>query len=681
MNNQVNPLLTENKLPLFDQIKVAHVIPAIEKILSDNKNQLEKMLAQKDFNWTNLVEPLEEMDDRLQHAWSPIKHMNAVVNSEELRKVYIQCVEKITAYYTELAQNEQLFHAIEQVAAKKDRLSLNAAQCKVIENKIRDFRLAGVALNAQDKKQFAELSQKLSKLQNKFEENLLDATNAWQKLITNQALLAGIPEHAVASAKQAAEQKKLEGWLFNLEAPSYIAVMTYADSRELRQEVYEAYVTRASDQGPHAGRWDNSQVMIDILNTRLAMAKLLGFNNYADYSLATKMAKTSDEVMNFLNDLAKASYPHAKNEYKELAEFANKEFHVAELAPWDIAYFSEKLCQNLHTLSQEDLRPYFPEDQVFNGMFKVVTELYNLTVTERKDVSIWHPDVRFFEIHDRQGNLRGQFYSDLYARSNKRGGAWMDECRNRYKKSTGEIQTPVAYLTCNFNGPVGKQPALFTHDEVLTLFHEFGHTLQHLLTTVDYYDVAGISGIPWDAVEIASQFNENWCWIKPGLDLITHHYLSGEKLPNDLFTKMNDAKNFQASMQIVRQLEFALFDFRLHMEFDPKANNQIQKILDDVRQKITVTPIMPYNRFQHGFSHIFAGGYAAGYYSYKWAEVLACDAFEKFSEAGYFNPKVGKEFLQTFLESGGVVDPMTLFIEFRGRKPEVSALLRYYGIN
>ncbi|MEW8348788.1 MAG: M3 family metallopeptidase, partial [Candidatus Thiodiazotropha taylori] len=541
-------------------------------------------------------------------------------------------------------------------------------------------RLSGVDLPEDKKQRFKEISQSLSKLTTKFEENLLDATNAWSKLISDPEQLAGLPESAMALAKQTAEQREQQGWLLTLEFPSYFPVMTYADRRELRRELYEAYATRASDCGPHAGKWDNSEVMEQILALRHEQAQLLGYNNYAERSLARKMARTTEEVMSFLTDLAQRSKAQAERELDELTQFASENYGIDHLEAWDIGYYSEKLRQHRHAISQEELKPYFPETRVIPGMFAVVERLYGIRIQSVEGVDTWHPDVRFYEIRDKQNQLRGQFYLDLYARPKKRGGAWMDECATRFFSESVD-QVPVAYLTCNFSPPVADQPALFTHDEVETLFHEFGHGLHHMLTRIDYPAVAGINGVAWDAVELPSQFMENWCWEQQALELISGHVESGEPIPDELFQRLHGAKNFQSAMQMVRQLEFSIFDFRIHQEYDPDQGGRIYQILDQVREQVSVIKPPSWNRFPHGFSHIFAGGYAAGYYSYKWAEVLSADAFSRFEEQGIFSQEAGQAFLQEILEQGGSKDAMELFVAFRGREPQIEPLLRHSGIS
>ena len=676
-----NPLLDMDGLPPFQAIKPEHIEPAIDAVLAESRAAVEALLASNTHHtWDNLIAPLDDIEDWLNRLWSPVSHMNSVANSEPLRAAYKACLPKLSAYATEMGQHEALFKAFKAIAESAEYANLDTAQKKVIDNALRDFRLSGIDLPPEEKARYKEIKQVLSELTNKFQENLLDATDGWNKHVRDGALLAGLPESALGMSAQAAQQKKLDGWLLTLEFPSYFAVMTYADNRELRHEMYEAFVTRASDQGPNAGKWDNSLIMEEILQLRHELAQLLGYPTYADRSLATKMAESPQQVMGFLKDLADRSLGMAQEELEELKAFARKQ-GLESLQAWDISYTSEKLRQHKYAVSQEDLKPYFPETRVIPGMFEVVKRLYGLNITEVGDVDVWHPDVRFYEIADRNGRVRGRFYLDLYARAQKRGGARMDECINRRRLADGTIQTPVAYLVCNFAPPVADKPALLTHNEVTTLFHEFGHGLHHMLTQVDYPGVSGIAGVPWDAVELPSQFLENWCWEREALDLISGHYETGEALPESLFGKMQAARNFQSGMQMVRQLEFAMFDFRLHLEYDPTQGARIQEILDEVRAEVAVVEPPVYNRFQHSFSHIFSGGYAAGYYSYKWAEVLSSDAFAKFEEHGIFNPKTGLEFLECILEQGGARDPMDLFIEFRSRKPEIDALLRHSGIS
>ncbi|MGJ0484032.1 MAG: oligopeptidase A [Methylomicrobium sp.] len=675
-----NPLLANTELPLFSQIKPAHVEPAIDQLLADARATVESCLnATTDYSWKNLIEPIENAEDRLGKAWSPVSHLNSVMNSDELREAYNACLPKLSAYSTEMGQNEALFKAYKSIAESDEYTALDTAQQKIIQNALRDFHLSGIDLDAEKKQRYKEISQELSQLASNYEENVLDATNGWSKLITNELDLTGLPASALAQARQTAEQNGQEGWMITLQFPSYHAVMTYADNRELRREHYEAYATRASDQGPQAGKWDNSENMEKILALRHEKARLLGFANYAELSLAKKMAEKPDDVMNFLEDLADKSWRQARRDLAELRDFARTYHGVGDLQSWDIGYYSEKMRQHFYQLSQEEVKAYFPVTKVLPGLFAVVEKLYGLQIAELHDFDSWHPDVRFFEITDRNGDLRGRFFVDLYARPKKRGGAWMDDCVGR-KKTDDQVQTPVAYLTCNFTPPTGNDPALLTHDEVTTLFHEFGHGLQHMLTRVDHLGVSGINGVEWDAVELPSQFMENWCWEKDALPLMSGHYQTGESLPDELLNKMLAAKNFQSGMLMVRQLEFSLFDFRIHRDYDPNKGGRIYQILNQVREQVAVVQPPAFNRFAHGFSHIFAGGYAAGYYSYKWAEVLSSDAFSLFEEKGIFDQDTGLAFLTNILEKGGSEDAMDLFVKFRGRKPTIDALLRHNGI-
>ncbi len=675
-----NPLLENYTLPPFSQIKPEHVEPAVTQAINKAREAVNALLTNiAQPTWATLVEPMEDIEASIDQVWSPVSHMNSVVNSEELRKAYNACLPMLSEFGTELGQNEDLYRAYKALADSEAYKELDTAQKKVIDNAIRDFRLSGVELPAAERDKYKKITQKLTELSAKFEENLLDATHAWKKHITDEAMLSGLPPSTIAMAEQFAKRDEVEGWVFTLDFPSYMPVMSYADNRELREEMYTAFATKASDQGPNAGKWDNTEVMADILKLRHELAQLLGFANHAERSLATKMAQNPEQVLDFLNDLALRSKPIAENEFEELKAYAKETADMYELEAWDVTYFAEKLRQQRYSISQEELKPYFPEDRVVNGLFAVVNRLYGLEISERKDVDTWHKDVRFFDIHDAQGELRGQFYLDLYARQHKRGGAWMDECLVRRKTQSG-IQTPVAFLTCNFSEPVGDKPALFTHDEVTTLFHEFGHGLHHMLTKIDYAGVSGINGVAWDAVELPSQFMENWCWEREALDLIAGHYETGEALPDELYSKMIAARNFQSAMMMLRQIEFSLFDFRLHLEYDPNGGDQVEKILNEVRNKVAVVKPPKFNRFAHSFGHIFAGGYAAGYYSYKWAEVLSADAFSKFEENGIFDRETGVEFLNNILEKGGSKEPMELFIAFRGREPQIDALLRHSGI-
>lgn len=676
-----NPLLVDNTLPPFKAIQAQHVEPAIVELINHNLKAIDDLVSKlKSPSWGSLISPIEELEDKLSKAWSPVSHLNAVANNPELRQAYNNCLPKLSDYGTQVGQNQRLYEAYVALKESPQFLKFSPEQQKVITDAIRDFKLAGVALPKEKRERFADLSKTLAKLQSQFQDNVMDATDNWHLDIQDSEILAGCPEQSVMLAKQVAEKAKIEGWRLTLDYPCYQAIITYADNRDLRQQMHQAYATRASEQGLGANKWDNTLLIEQIIAARHDLAKLLGFENYAEYSLAKKMAKTPQQVMTFLQELAAKAKPFAVSEFAKLQAFAKEEYGLDRLEPWDVAYYSEKLRQKNFAISQEMLRPFFPVTKVLSGMFEVVKRLYGLRITEKPNEDIWHPDVQFFEIHDDHNELRGKFYLDLFARTHKRGGAWMDEARVRRRLSDGRIQHPVAYLVCNFRAPIGDMPSLLTHDEVETLFHEFGHGLHHMLTKAECAAVSGINGVSWDAVELPSQFMENWCWQSEALEFISGHYQTGEPLPADLLEKMHKAKDFQSGMMLLRQLEFALFDFRLHLEFDPEKGTRVAEILDDVRKNCCVVPIAPYTRFQHSFSHIFAGGYAAGYYSYLWAEVLSSDAFSKFEEDGIFNRITGQAFLEKVLEKGGSEEPDVLFRDFRGRDPNMNALLRHRGL-
>ncbi len=673
----VNPLLAQHELPVFSAIKPADIEPAIRELIERNKRKLETLLAARDdHDWDSLLQPLEAMEDELAQAWSPVSHLNSVCNSEALREAYNACLPLLSEYNTWLGQNEKLHSAYQTIADSTGFNQLSRAQQTSIEHALRDFRLSGVALPAAEKARYASLRQRLSELGSKFGENVLDATNAWSKEVTAQEL-TGLPETALASARQAAEQAGMSGYRINLEFPSYLPLMTYCDNRALREEVYTAFSTRASDKGPHAGKWDNSALIEETLALRQELAQLLGFDNYAQYSLATKMADSPEQVLGFLHELAEKSRPQALDEWRALCDFAQEE-GADKLEAWDVTYYAEKLRQKRYQVSQEDIRPYLPVSRVLPGLFEVVRRLYGLEVRELADFDRYHEDLRLFDILQ-DGVPVARFYLDLYARAKKRGGAWMDDCRVR-RFNADALQLPVAYLVCNFTAPVGDQPALLTHDELTTLFHEFGHGLHHMLTQQTVAAVSGINGVPWDAVELPSQFLENWCWEREALAFISGHHESGEPLPLSLLDRLLEARNFQAAMTMVRQLEFALFDFRLHLEWGTDEFRGVQQLLDEVRSQVAVVTPPDFNRFQNSFSHIFAGGYAAGYYSYKWAEVLSADAFSRFEEDGIFNRQTGTDFRSHILEAGGSEAPMKLFVAFRGREPSIEPLLRHSGI-
>jgi oligopeptidase A len=675
----MNPLLDAHRLPPFSQIQPDHVVPAIDTILNENRQRIADIVAhvqQHDVTVENFLLPFEELNDRLSNAWSPVGHLNGVLNSEALRTAYNTCLPKLSEYGTELGQHKGLYEAYVQLK-ENAYANLTTAQKKVVDNALRDFHLSGIDLPPEQQKRYGEISKRLSELTSKYSENVLDCTNAFSKHITDESQLAGLPDTQKQAAQIAAQKQKKDGWLLTLDIPVYIAVMTYCDNRDLRREFYEAYNTKASDQGPFAGKYDNNPLMQEILALRHELAQLLGFQNYAERSIATKMTESTEQVLEFLHDLAAKAKPAARQEYRELHEFAVDYCNAEDLEAWDVSYYAEKLRQHRFDISQEALRPWFPLEKVLEGLFEISRRLFDVTFKLDDSIDRYHPDVRFYRVFEAGEEIAG-FYFDLFARANKRGGAWMDECRVRRRTSKGELQLPVAYLTCNFNGPVGDKPALLTHNEVTTLFHEFGHGLHHMLTKVEEGPVSGINGVAWDAVELPSQFLENWCWEKDAIPLITGHFETGEPLPQDMLDKMLAAKNFQSAMMMVRQLEFSIFDFRIHLEYKPGID--IHAVLEDVRKQVAVIRPPAFNRFECSFSHIFAGGYAAGYYSYKWAEVLSADAFSRFEEEGIFNGETGRSFRENILEKGGEEEPMELFKKFRGREPKVDALLKHSGL-
>lgn len=661
-------LSTNRGLPRFSAIDPDGVEKNLRALLDENRTTLAHLLGQETPSWQNLIVPLEAMHHRLGRMWSPIGHLNAVMNSDALRAAHNVCLPLLTAWYTELGQNEQLYRAYRSILDREGH-RLDAAQRKLLEKSLRDFELAGVALVPAEKQQFKELTEKLSTLASRFDDNVLDATNAWSRHITDAAELAGLPTGIVERARAAAQDH--EGWLFTLDAPNYLAVMTHADSEALRQEFYTGWVTRASDRGN--SQWDNSTLMEEILAVRAERARLVGFASYAEYSLATKMADSVVEVDGFLERLATLSRPAAQREFHDLEAFAGRLLNA-----WDVAYFGEKLKQERLAVSEEALRPYFPLPRVLEGLFAVASRLYGIRIAERRDVDLYHPDARFFDILETDGSHRGGFYLDLYARAKKRGGAWMDECIGRTRLGADNTQ-PIAYLVCNFMPPVGDKPALLTHTEVVTLFHEFGHGLHHMLTRVDYPSIAGINGVAWDAVELPSQFMENFAWAEEVLPLLSAHVDTGAALPAADLKRLQASRTFQAGMQTVRQIEFALFDLRIHSG-SVHTREEIATTLAQVRAAVAVLKPPSFNRFAHSFQHIFSGGYAAGYYSYKWAEVLAADAFSAFEEQGLFHAPTARRFLTAILERGGSRDAMDAFVEFRGRKPVIEPLLKQLGL-
>jgi oligopeptidase A len=668
-----NPLLRVEALPPFTEIRPEHVEPAVRELLERNRARIAELAALTDPTFASLVEPLEDMQHRLTRAWSPVSHLNAVMNSPSLREAYNACLPLLSAYHTDLAQSEPLYRAYQQIA-EREAATLEPDQRRVLQHALRDFRLAGVGLDTARKERFKAAMLELTQLQARFEENVLDATNGWTHRVDEPGTLAGLNDAIVDEARRRAGEQRAAGFVLALDQPTYVAVLTDAHSPELRRTFYEAWATRASDQGPNAGRWDNSLVMNRILELRHGVAQLLGFGSFADYALATRMARSVEEVIRFLEQLSAAARPAALREFSELGAFAGR-----SLAPWDVGYYSERMQRARFSVSQEELRPYFPLPRVLDGLFEVAERLFDVRIRERTGVSVWHADVRFFQIEDSAARPVGSFYLDPYARPNKRSGAWMDECVGRKSLATGTV-LPVAYLVCNFLPPAGGRPALLTHDDVLTLFHEFGHGLHHLLTRVAYPSLAGINGVAWDAVELPSQFMENYAWYPDVLQSMSGHVDTGAPLPHEKQLQLIATRSFHAGLHTMRQLELALFDFRLHAEYAPDRGARIADILADVRRETAVVPVPEWNRFAHSFGHVFAGGYAAGYYSYKWAEVLAADAFAAFEETGVFDHGTAQRFLDSILSRGGSRDALDAFVEFRGRKPDIRALLKQHGI-
>ena len=673
----MNPLLDFSGLPRYRDIKPEHVTPAVDQLLAENRSLVEKLVSEEvEPTWDNFVAPMEDANERMSRAWSQVSHLNSVMNNPELREVYNSGLPKITQYYAELSQNLALFQKFKVLKASSQFESLSQARKKIIDNELRDFRLGGAELPDDQKPRFMAIQEELASLSARFEENLLDTTNAYALYVETEAEVSGIPADALQTAREAAEKDSKTGWKFTLHAPSYMPVMQYADNRELREQMYRAYVTRASEFGDP--KLDNTSLVTQILKLRQEAAHMLGFANYAEESLATKMAEKPQQVLDFMNELAEKAKPFAERDLAEVRAFAAEKLGMKEMAVWDTAFASEKLREEKYAFSDQEVKQYFPETQVLPGMFRLVETIYGLSI-QPSEAPVWHEDVKFFSIMDKEGQLVGQFYLDLYARQNKRGGAWMDDAITRRRKGM-ELQTPVAYLTCNFSGPVGGKPALFTHDEVITLFHEFGHGLHHLLTRIEDLGVSGINGVEWDAVELPSQFMENFCWEWDVVSHLTKHVDTGEQLPRALYDKMIAAKNFQVGLQTLRQIEFSVFDMQVHYDFDPSGSKSVLGLLDEVRQKVAVLIPPSYNRFPNNFSHIFAGGYAAGYYSYKWAEVLSADAYSLFEENGVLNPETGHHFWSEILGQGGSRTALESFVAFRGREPTIDALLRHNGM-
>jgi len=693
-----NPLLDFSGLPRFSNIQTRHIAPAVKQLLDRGCSTVEKVLSESaEPTWQNFVQPMTDVHEQLSRAWGQVSHLNAVVNSPELREAYNTNLPIVTKYYAGLAQNQALYERFKKFHSSGEFKNLSCAQKMIIENELRDFKLGGTELESEQKKRFLNIQEELSELSSRFSDNLLDATNNFTLHIENTEEISGIPEDVLQTAKETAKKDSISGWKFTLHAPSYQPIMQYADNRELRRKMYHAYSTRASEIGvtgqcsDSENNWDNTPLIRKILKLRKEEALLLGFNCYAEVSLASKMASTPKQVMDFLIDLAVKAKPYAKLDLEELKQFAFDQLGLSNLESWDIAYVSEKLRVDRYAFSDEEVKQYLPETKVLEGMFRLVEDLYGISISlseEKSDIQFWHPDVKFFSIKDTNGKLIGQFYIDLYARSGKQGGAWMDDAvsRRRIENKGNNIQTPVAYLNCNFAKPVkmnGKmRPALLTHDEVIILFHEFGHGLHHLLTQVEELGVSGINGVEWDAVELPSQYMENFCWEWDVLSGMTQHVDSGAPLPRKMFDKMIAAKNFQSGLQTLRQIEFSLFDMRLHFDFNPEEEKTVLELLDSIREQVAVIIPPEFNRFPNSFSHIFAGGYAAGYYSYKWAEVLSADAYSMFEESpeGVINEKTSARFRDEILAVGGSRKALESFVALRGREPQIDALLQHSGM-
>jgi oligopeptidase A len=666
-------------LPAFDRLRPEEASARIDEVLAENRSALKRLLSEGVApTWEGLIEPLEDLEDRLSRAWGPVAHLFGVTCTPEWRKAYTEGLPKITRYRLELSQDVALFAAYGKAAASKEFPKWSASRQKVIRDALRDFKLAGVDLPPAEKTRFKDVALKLSELQSKFEENVIDSVQAWSKDVPDERALAGMTDQGKAAARNKAAAKGVEGFRLTLDFPSYDAVVSYADDRSLRRELYQAYGTRASDQGPLAGKFDNSPLMNEILGLRHEQARLLRMRNFAEMSLATKMAGTPDDVERFLIDIAVRARPRALAELEELKAFARARDGITDFQPWDTAYYSEKLRRDKLGFSEEQLRPYFPAPSVISGMFAVAERLYGVTIAKIDDIPTWHPDVTTYALREADGTDIGVFYLDPYAREDKRGGAWMDECLGRRQTRVG-LQHPAAYLTCNFAPPLPGQPALLSHDEVLTLFHEFGHGLHHLLTRVDEASVSGIRGVAWDAVELPSQFMENWCYDEATLRRFARHNETGQTMSDSLVQKIHASRTFQSGLATVRQLEFAIFDMRLHRDHDPSIGAQVLETLDRVRKEVSVLPPPSWNRMPNSFTHVFAGGYAAGYYSYKWAEVLSADAFSAFEESR-FAPETGRRFRDAVIARGGSAEAMDLFVAFRGRKPSIEPFLRQSGL-
>ncbi|MGV2287402.1 M3 family metallopeptidase [Trinickia sp. YCB016] len=686
-----NPLLDFSDLPRFGEIQPANVTPALDVLLAAANTAVDRASApETPATWIDIVEPVEHATEPLSRAWGVIGHLNAVADTPELRAAYGENLPRVTEFWSSVGQNLALYEKYKAIASSTEFATLTAERKKILENALRDFRLSGAELPEEQKPRFAELQEQQAALSKAFSDHVLDATNAYAYIVTDEGDLAGLPDDVAEAARETAQRDGKEGWKFTLHFPSYFPVMQYSENRAMREAMYRAYVTRASELGALYGNgkadWDNTANLADQLKLRREEAQMLGYQNFAEVSLAPKMAESPAQVVAFLEDLAKRARPFAEQDWKELRQFAATELGMAEMQPWDVAFAGERLRQNRYSFSENEVKQYFPEDAVLKGLFKVTETLFGVSI-RRDQTATWHPDVRFFRVENKDGSLVAQFYLDLYAREGKRGGAWMDDARSRHKRTEGGVQTPVAYLTCNFSAPVGGKPACFTHDEVITLFHEFGHGLHHMLTRVDELGVSGINGVEWDAVELPSQFMENFCWEWDVLTDMSSHVETSATLPRDLFDKMLAAKNFQSGLGTLRQIVFSMFDMMLHVDFDPSAQKNATDLAREINERFHVIPQAPFSRWPNTFSHIFAGGYAAGYYSYKWAEVLSADAYAAFEEAAkaasgsVLDAATGTRYRREILEVGGSRPAMESFKAFRGREPQIDALLRHSGMS
>jgi len=679
MDASKNTLLSFANLPAFEKITSKDMYQAISFLVQENKKIVKKIENLKKLTWKNFIYLMEESDDKIAKAWAPIRHLNSVMNDEKTRKQYEKSLNLLTSYYGKIGQNKKLFNQYERFYYENKK-NLNSNQKKLLADVLQGFKLSGVHLAPKQRKLFRDCQEKLANLESNFEQNILDSTNSWSKNYKTEKPLKGMPKNSLEIASEVAVIRKQNGFTLTLDQPCYMAVMTYAESQTLRKTFYLAYASRASNKFPLKGNWDNTNNIAEILSLRQTIANVLGYKNYAEYSLATKMAKSTQQVIDFLNNLKDKAIGKSKQEMVVLKKYAKKTLNIKTINPWDLAYVSEKYKKENFGVSQEELKQYFPVENVIKGLFQLVKSLYGIDVKIKKTKRVWHPDVRLYEIFDKNKNLRGKFYFDLYARSNKRGGAWMDECIQRRLKSNGSVQAPVAFITCNSSPATKTSPAFFTHYDVETLFHEFGHGLQHMLTKVDYAGISGISGVEWDAVELPSQFMENWCWEKDVLDTFAFHFETNQKLPSKLFKKLLATKNYNTGMALLRQIEFSLFDFLLHMNDEKKKTKLTETVLQNVRKETSLLAVHKNNKFQNSFAHIFSGGYAAGYYSYKWAEVLSADAFMAFKENKLVDRKVGNNFMKKILETGGSKPALELFVDFRGREPIIEPLLKSLGL-